>query len=109
MTIDSDVRGIGETFASSEAMMEAAQAIVNAEGDILRAVQCSIPTTATREEAIRVVYRSLIHRAFDYLKANCGREFISYVGGYWAPIGVANDPHNLNENWVPNVSRLWGV
>lgn len=33
-------------------------------------------------------------------------DFIQFMGGRWAPIGVSNDPTNLNKNWVPNVSKF---
>lgn len=35
-------------------------------------------------------------------------EFIRYLGSKYAPIGVANDPTNLNRNWVSNVTTWYG-
>ncbi|MBU8732519.1 peptidoglycan DD-metalloendopeptidase family protein [Cytobacillus oceanisediminis] len=31
---------------------------------------------------------------------------ITQIGAKYAPIGVANDPNNLNANWVPTVTRI---
>lgn len=30
-------------------------------------------------------------------------KFVDFMQQRWAPIGVANDPNNLNKNWAPNV------
>lgn len=105
--IDPDVRGICETFASSESFTALVQAIVTAEGDIVAAVRKSIPSVATREEAIRVVCRSVVHRMADFVYQNGKTTFIDYMRDKWAPLGAANDPHGLNAHWAPNVSSLW--
>lgn len=34
-------------------------------------------------------------------------EFIRYLSGIYAPIGVANDPTGLNVNWTRNVSNFY--
>jgi hypothetical protein len=34
------------------------------------------------------------------------KPFVEHFGNIWAPIGVANDPTNLNKHWIGNVSRL---
>jgi hypothetical protein len=34
--------------------------------------------------------------------------FLSWVAERYAPIGAANDPTNLNENWLPNVLEVLG-
>jgi hypothetical protein len=36
-------------------------------------------------------------------------DFIEFLGNRYAPIGVANDPTNLNRNWVSNVKSLLRV
>lgn len=33
--------------------------------------------------------------------------FIEWFGARWAPIGVVNDPTNLNVNWVRNVLKIY--
>ena len=32
-------------------------------------------------------------------------DFITYLGNKYAPRGVSNDPNDLNENWISNVSN----
>jgi hypothetical protein len=89
------------------------QSIVEAEGGtaaIIKAVQCSLPKVTTLEAALEVVCISTCHRMSDFIAADPERakEFVKYFGSFWAPLGVTNDPHHLNENWVPNVTKLWG-
>jgi len=33
--------------------------------------------------------------------------FLEFLGASWAPIGVGNDPTNLNRHWIPNVCRIY--
>ncbi len=104
MKIDTDVHRIARQFGVDERLI---QAVVIAEGDILKAVRCSIPSTDSREEAITVLCRSAAHALSDYVKAQCGPEFVAFWGQRWAPQGAKNDPTNLNQNWPVNVTRLW--
>lgn len=85
------------------------QAVVNAEGNILKAVQCSLPTVTTRDEAIEVTCRSAVHAMSDYVASTAGQPFtfVQFWGARWAPTGAANDPHGLNANWIGNVFRFW--
>ncbi len=32
-------------------------------------------------------------------------DFITYLGNIYAPANVANDPQNLNRNWIKNVTN----
>lgn len=109
MTIDPAVRGVAHAYASSETFTGLVQAVVTAEGNILRAVQCSLPTIQTRNDAIKVVCRSAIHAMADFLAADEARTaaFVAFWAARWAPTGAANDPTGLNANWAPNVERLW--
>jgi len=112
VTIDPDVQAIAEQFSNAPAFVHFVQAIVDAEGPgdaIVRAVQCSDGSVTTRQKAIEVVCRSAVHRAFDYLLNTHPNEFVLYMGSYWAPVGVANDPTHLNANWSTNVAKLWTV
>jgi hypothetical protein len=77
MTIDPDVRGIAAHYNVDSKLI---QAVVNAEGNIVRAVQCSYPEITTREEAIRIVCRSAIHAMSDYIKATRPRGRSSSAG-----------------------------
>ena len=103
MTIDPDVQRVASEWNLDARLM---QAVVQAEGDILKAVRCTYPNTGTREAALRILARSLVHRLCEFAQMY-GHEFVSYFGGKWAPIGVANDPKNLNSNFVRNVQALW--
>lgn len=95
------------------------KAMVKAEGGsdaFVRAVQCSIPTCKSLEKAIEIACRSVSHRAFEYaIMATEDPEqfdkydnFVHYLGSKWAPLGVSNDPTNLNKNWVKNVEYWYG-
>lgn len=105
--IDPDVRGICASYTPAQSFAQLVQAIVTAEGNIVKAVQCSEPSVTTREQAIKVVCRSVIHRMSDWVQQDHPREFVIYLGSYWAPLNAENDPKGLNANWVPNVSKLW--
>ena len=101
MTLDPDVRGKAAFFGIPPELL---QAVKNAEGNLLRAVQCSLPTVQTLDKAEEVTCRSAVHAAFDFLRAQgLMGAFIEAWGAKWAPIGATNDPHGLNANWVKNV------
>jgi hypothetical protein len=104
MEIKSDVRAAARHFGLDPAMI---QAVDIAEGNLLRAVQCTFPHVTTREEALDITCRSAVHAMSDYLKINAPGGFINYWGHRWAPVGVDNDPHNLNKNWPINVGKNW--
>lgn len=106
LPIDPDVHNIATQWGLDETLL---QAVVDAEGNILRAVQCSIPSIQTREEALKVVARSATHALSDYVRENCGKPFVQFWAERWAPQGATNDPKNLNANWPINVSKFWGV
>lgn len=104
MNLEPDVIAVARDFGLDPALL---QAVVNAEGNILKAVQCSVPSVQTRTEALHVTARSAVHAMSDWIKSGHQQEFVSFWAARWAPIGVANDPHNLNANWPANVLRLW--
>lgn len=104
MTIEPDVRAVARDFGLDAALL---QAVVRAEGDIVKAVQCSIPSIQTRDAALRVTARSAVHAMSDYVKANSAERFVDFWAARWAPLGVANDPNRLNANWPKNVLALW--
>ncbi len=119
MIIDPDVQATAQHFGIDPALI---QAVVNAEGNILRAVQCSIPSVTTRQEALEVTCRSCAHAMSDFIKApligsaptnlppgidDLKPLFIRMWAARWAPVGVTNDPHGLNANWPGNVLKFW--
>ena len=104
MKLDADVQDIAKHYGVDANLI---QAVVAAEGDILKAVQCALPKTKTREEAIGITCRSAAHALSDFVKARSDAAFVAFWADRWAPRGAANDPHHLNANWPKNVLRLW--
>lgn len=113
MVIDLDVHTTAARFGLDPALV---QAVIVAEGNIVRAVACSIPSIMEKPEAdrrqfaIEVVCRSAVHAMSDYLKApGAGRAegFVHFWANRWAPPGASNDPRHLNENWPGNVLAAW--
>ena len=105
-TIDADVLTVARAFGLDPALL---QAVVIAEGNIVRAVQCSLPEVTTRELALRITARSCVHAMVDWIKGDDARPgaFVAFWADRWAPRGAANDPHDLNAHWALNVRRLW--
>jgi hypothetical protein len=111
MTIDLDVAAEARHFGLDPALI---QAVVIAEGDIVKAVQCSIPTVTTREQAIEITCRSAVHAMLDFILTNdlmdgasLKDEFVKFWAKRWAPQGAKNDPTNLNRFWASNVLNHW--
>lgn len=78
-----------------------------AEGNIVKAVQCSFPSVTTRQEALDITCRSAVHALSDFVKAQHGAEFVSFWAQRWAPEDAENDPTHLNKNWPVNVRAKW--
>jgi hypothetical protein len=102
--IDFDVTVVAKRWGLDPLLL---QAVVKAEGDIVKAVQCSVPSVTTRAAALEVLARSATHALCDFVKQEQADAFVAFWAARWAPVGVANDPHNLNANWSLNVLRLW--
>lgn len=103
-TIDPDVRRIAKRFGVDAKLI---QSVVTAEGNILKAVQCSIPSVKDREEALEITCRSAAHAMSDYIVQQGSSGFVAFWAKRWAPVGASNDPTHLNGNWQGNVERLW--
>lgn len=41
-----------------------------------------------------------------YAKEKPNTDFLTFFGNRWAPIGAENDPNNLNQNWIKNVTKF---
>ena len=104
MTIDVDVLETASRFGLDPTLV---QSVVNAEGDILKAVRCSIPSAKDRADAIDILCRSLVHRLNDFVHITDPVGFVEFFAQKWAPVGVANDPHGLNANLPKNVKMFW--
>lgn len=106
--IDPDVRRISRRFAgSSLAFPKLLAAVERAEGNILKAVQCSEKDTADRDAALDVTARSACHAMADFIYQHHAEEFVKTWAMRWAPVGAKNDPTGLNKNWPLNVLRFW--
>lgn len=104
--IDPDVRRIAGRFGVDPSLI---QAVVRAEGNILKAVQCSLPNTSNVEQALEITCRSAAHAMSDYIKQTDPDGFVSFWAARWAPQGAKNDPTSLNANWPVNVKKFWGI
>lgn len=108
-TIDSLVHHRAKHWGLPPALL---QAVVDAEGGLpalVKAVQCSIPDIVDIGPALDITCRSLVHRLADFLldERDLRVEFLNYFGTKWAPVGVANDPQNLNANWARNANAIY--
>jgi hypothetical protein len=106
MILDADVVIVARRFGVDPVLL---QAVVKAEGDILKAVRCSLPETKDRAAALDILARSAVHALSDYVKRTDPQGFVVFWGKRWAPVGADNDPLGLNVNWTKNVYRLWDV
>jgi hypothetical protein len=111
-------------------------AMVRAEGGqaaMVKAVQCSRPDVTTFSAALAIACKTIRNRVIDYQERGIGplfvlvhhtrsdpwtmeaaprrlavsETFIRFLAARWAPIGVANDPTNLNSNWAGNVIAIY--
>ncbi len=111
MTIDTDIAKAARHFGIDPKLI---QAVVNAEGDILKAVRVSLPATKDRAAALDITCRSAVHAMSDFIKlgttsdpAQTMKSFVEFWAHRWAPVGVDNDPTGLNRNWPANVLAIW--
>jgi hypothetical protein len=104
MKIDNDVQLTARRFGIDPALI---QAVVNAEGDILKTVRCSLPETPDRAKALDIACRSAVHAMSDFIKADSAETFVAFWSRRWAPDGADNDPTHLNQFWPSNVLNLW--
>lgn len=103
--IDPTLRGVCAHFGIDPTLIAAVE---KAEGNIVRAVACSVPSVTTREKALDITCRSAVHAMCDFIKAKgLQAEFIAAWGAKWAPVGAENDPKNLNKNWASNTLKSW--
>ena len=110
--IDAAVLKAARHFGIDPALI---QAVVRAEGNIVKAVSISFPSVTTLDQALDITCRSAVHAMSDFLQtpqtslstASLQEQFVRFWAARWAPVGVANDPHGLNHNWPGNVLKFW--
>lgn len=104
--VEPDVRAVAKDFGLDPLLL---QAVVDAEGNIVKAVQCSLPMVTTRDQALRVTARSAVHALCDFTRETNPQAFVKAWAKKWAPLGATNDPKQLNQYWPTNVLKFWGV
>jgi hypothetical protein len=86
--------------AFSYTLDEYADAIRKAEGNSNYGILAHYKHTSYRQACKNTVK----HQYSRWVKQGKPGAFVSYLGHVYAPIGVSNDPNNLNINWTQNVS-----
>ncbi len=111
-------------------------AMIRAEGGqaaFIKALQCSRPDVQDFGTALAIACKTVRNRVIDYQERGIGQlfvlvhhtrqdpwtkeaaprrlavseTFIRFLAARWAPVGVANDPKNLNANWPGNVIKIY--
>ena len=59
--------------------------------------------TTPRQACINTIRSK--HR--EWVRLGSKGDYLVYLASRYAPIGVANDPTNLNKNWLNNVKKLY--
>ena len=85
-----------------------ALAIYHAEGGKRARVPYGILSVKVKDEAEArsVCLRTIRHCWRDWEAAGRPDDFLEALARRYAPIGSANDPRNLNRNWLQNVRKL---
>lgn len=83
---------------------QVASAVKVAEGNPRNHGVLSVPT-ANEGDASKVLNDSVYNNLVRWHEAGKPGKFVDFMQKRWAPIGVSNDPRNLNKNWAPNVRK----
>lgn len=78
------------------------------------------PGNETYDKQLQVCCATVRNRIYEYLlglytkhqfsygiRICYTNQFIAYFQQKWAPIGVHNDPNNLNNNWYKNATSIY--
>lgn len=65
----------------------------------------SVPCSG-HEECRKVAYNTVRNNYYRWIKAGRPGEYLDFLQARYAPLKVANDPHDLNANWKRNVEAL---
>ncbi len=112
-------------------------AMIRAEGGqaaFVKAIQCSRPDVQDFGTALAIACKTVRNRVIDYQEREIqptlfvvsrhtradpwtgesfprrlavSETFIRFLAARWTPVGVANDPTNLNINWAGNVIKIY--
>lgn len=61
--------------------------------------------TANGADASHVLDNSVYNNFVRWVQAGKPGKFVDFMQQRWAPLGVSNDPSNLNKNWGGNVRK----
>lgn len=89
-------------LAATNIVPQLAAAIKVAENNPRNNGVLSVPT-ANAGQASHVLDNSVYNNYARWVQAGRPGTFVDFMQQRWAPIGVANDPSNLNKNWAGNV------
>lgn len=89
---------------ATELVPQMANAVKVAEGNPRNHGVLSVPT-ANEAGASKVLDDSIYNNFVRWDQAGRPGKFVDFMQQRWAPVGVSNDPHNLNRNWAPNVRK----
>lgn len=82
------------------------KAIYKAEGGSKTKHPYGILTKYKHTTPKQACLNTVAHARRDWVANESKGSFIHFLAGRYAPIGVSNDPNNLNENWESNVISL---
>ena len=57
----------------------------------------------TKEECRRICLNTIRNQRVRHAQHSCGLTYLECLAKRYAPVGVTNDPTNLNKNWLKNV------
>lgn len=89
---------------ANELVPQISGAVKVAEGNPRNHGVLSVPTNNSAD-ASRVLDNSVYNNFVRWDQSGRPGKFIDFIQQRWAPIGVSNDPHNLNKNWSGNVRK----
>lgn len=91
-------------MAANDLVPQLAKAVKLAEGNPRNHGVLSVPTH-NEGQASKVLDDSIYNNLVRWHQAGRPGKFVDFMQNRWAPVGVTNDPHNLNKNWAPNVRK----
>ena len=93
-----------EHLAATDLVPVMRAAVKTAEGNPRNHGVLSVKT-ANSADASRVLDNSIYNNYSRWVQAGKPGKFVDFMQKRWAPLGVSNDPKNLNKSWAPNVRR----
>lgn len=89
---------------ANDLVPQISSAVKIAEGNPRNHGVLSVPT-ANEGQASKVLSNSVYNNFVRWNQAGRPGKFVDFMQQRWAPVGVSNDPKNLNKNWAGNVRK----